>query len=84
MFFHFIPIPSPHEGPARDFMSALAVTKYLYVVGALEVVGGISLLAGRYVPLGLALLGPHDRRCCDHQRSHRLTHTQQLPAKQNS
>ena len=58
MFFHFIPIPPPHEGPARDFMSALAVTKYLYVVGALEVVGGIILLAGRFVPLGLTLLGP--------------------------
>jgi uncharacterized membrane protein YphA (DoxX/SURF4 family) len=29
-----------------------------YVVGALEVAGGVLLLFGRWVPLGLALLGP--------------------------
>jgi uncharacterized membrane protein YphA (DoxX/SURF4 family) len=57
-FFHFIPIPPPPEGPARDFITALAATPYLYVVGALEVFGGVRLLAGRLVPLGLTLLGP--------------------------
>lgn len=58
LFLHFIPIPPPHEGPARDFMSALATSRYLYVVGGLEVLGGALLLAGRFVPLGLTLLGP--------------------------
>jgi uncharacterized membrane protein YphA (DoxX/SURF4 family) len=57
-FFHFIPIPPRPEGPARDFMTALAVSHYFYVVGALEFVGGVLLLAGRLVPLGLTLLGP--------------------------
>ena len=56
--FHFIPIPSSPEGPARDFKTALAVSNYFYVVGALEFVGGLLLLAGRFVPLGLTLLGP--------------------------
>ena len=57
-FFHFIPIPPRPEGPARDFMTALAISHYFYVVGALEFVGGVLLLAGRLVPLGLTLLGP--------------------------
>ena len=58
MFLHFIPIPPPPDGPARDFMTALFVSHYVYVVGALQVVGGLILLSGRRVPLGLALLGP--------------------------
>jgi putative oxidoreductase len=31
---------------------------YMYVVGALQVIGGLLLLIGRFVPLGLTLLGP--------------------------
>ena len=58
MFLHFIPTPPPAEGPARDFMTALFLSHYLYVVGALQVVGGLILLSGRWVPLGLTLLGP--------------------------
>jgi putative oxidoreductase len=30
----------------------------MYVVGFLQVAGGLLLLIGRYVPLGLTLLGP--------------------------
>jgi len=58
MFLHFIPMPPPPEGPARDFMMALFVSHYLYVVGALQVVGGLLLFTGRWTPLGLALAGP--------------------------
>src|SRR5689334_12758656 len=58
MFLHFIPMPPPAEGPARDFMTALFVSHYLYFVGALEVVGGLLLFTGRWVPLGLTLVGP--------------------------
>ena len=57
-FLNFIPLPPPPAGPARDFMMALAVSHYFYVVGALQVIGGVLLLAGRLVPLGLTLLGP--------------------------
>ena len=39
-------------------MTALFVSHYLYVVGALQVVGGILLFTGRWTPLGLALVGP--------------------------
>lgn len=58
LFLHFIPIPPPPEGPARDFMTALFVSHHLYIVGALQVAGGVLLLTGRWAPLGLTLLGP--------------------------
>ena len=58
MFLHFIPMPPPPEGPAHEFMTALFMSHYLYVVGALQVLGGIILISGRWVPLGLTLLGP--------------------------
>ena len=58
MFFQFIHMPPPPEGPGREFMTALFLSHYLYVVGALQVVGGVLLFTGRWTPLGLALLGP--------------------------
>src|SRR5437016_12476000 len=58
MFLNFIHMPPPPEGPAREFMTALFLSHYLYVVGALQVVGGVLLFTGRWTPLGLALLGP--------------------------
>jgi putative oxidoreductase len=39
-------------------MTALFLSHYLYVVGALQVVGGLLLFTGRWTPLGLALVGP--------------------------
>ena len=54
----FIPMPPPPEGLARNFMMALFMSHYLLVVGTLEVAGGALLLTGRYLPLGLTLLGP--------------------------
>ena len=58
MFLHFIPTPPPPEGPAREFMTGLFLSHYLYIVGAVQVVGGFLLLSGRRTPLGLTLLGP--------------------------
>src|SRR5881628_1787962 len=58
MFLKFIPMPPPPEGPAREFMMALFMSHYVYAVGALQVAGGVILLSGRFVPLGLTLLGP--------------------------
>lgn len=58
VFLHFIPMPPPPEGPAREFITALFMSHYLHVVGALQIAGGLILLSGRYVPLGLTLLGP--------------------------
>lgn len=58
-WFKFIPVPSPEEGSlAAGFMGALYVSGFLTVVKILELLGGILLLAGRYVNLALAVLGP--------------------------
>jgi uncharacterized membrane protein YphA (DoxX/SURF4 family) len=56
-FLHFIPMPPP-QGLAGDFMKALFMSHYFYVVAVLEVAGGALCLIGRFVPLGLTLLGP--------------------------
>lgn len=56
-FLHFIPTP-PMSGPAGAFIGAMMDTGYVKVVGFCQVAGGLILLIGRYVPLGLALLGP--------------------------
>src|SRR5437868_11978076 len=56
-FLHFIPMPPP-EGLAGDFMKALFASHYFYVVALLQIVGGALCLVGRFVPLGLTLLGP--------------------------
>jgi putative oxidoreductase len=56
-FLHFIPLPPP-AGLAAQFMGALYVSHYLWVIFAFQVVGGLLLLVTRYVPLALALLAP--------------------------
>ena len=57
-FLHFIPMP-PLEGEAGAFIGALIKSGYIYPIAALQVLGGLLLLiGGRFVPLGLTLLGP--------------------------
>src|SRR6059058_1414483 len=58
IFLHFIPMPPPPPGPVGDFTKALFVTHYLHVVAVFQIVGGLLLLIGRFVPLGLLLLAP--------------------------
>ena len=54
-FLNMGPLPS---GLAGQFIAALALSHYFWVVAALQVAGGALLLVNRYVPLGLVLLGP--------------------------
>jgi putative oxidoreductase len=56
-FLHFIPVP-PMSGPGGAFMGALSETGYIKAIAAIQVAGGLLLLIGRYIPLGLTLLGP--------------------------
>ena len=58
IFLHFIPMPPLPDTPAGQFSKALMESHYVLVVGALQFLGGLFLLIGRYVPLGLTLLGP--------------------------
>jgi len=58
-WLQFIPIPGQPEGShGANFMGAIFMTKFLTVVKVLELAGGVLLLSGRYVNLGLTLLGP--------------------------
>src|SRR5712691_6540428 len=57
-FLHLIPMP-PMQGQAGAFIGALISSGYIYAIALLQVVGGLLLLiAARFVPLGLTLLGP--------------------------
>jgi hypothetical protein len=56
-FLHFIPFPPP-AGVAGQFMGALYVSHYLWVIFAFQVIAGVLLLANRYVPLAVAMLAP--------------------------
>ena len=56
-FLQFIPLPPP-QGLAGDFMKALFVSHYYYVVAILQIAGGAICLLGRFVPMGLTLLCP--------------------------
>lgn len=56
-FLHFIPMPPP-TGLAGQYMGALFFSHYLVAVFLLQVIGGALLLANRFVPLALLLLGP--------------------------
>jgi putative oxidoreductase len=56
-FLNFIPLPPPW-GVAGQFMSALYVSHYLWVIFAFQLIGGLLLLVNRYVPLAVAMLAP--------------------------
>jgi hypothetical protein len=46
------------SGSAGAFIGAMMDTGYVKVVGFCQVAGGLILLIGRFIPLGLTLLGP--------------------------
>src|SRR5882672_10029041 len=54
-FLNMGPMPS---GLAGQFIGALFLSHYFWVVAALQVAGGALLLLNRFVPLALVLLGP--------------------------
>jgi putative oxidoreductase len=56
-FLHFIPM-TPPVGLAGQYMGALFLSHYLVAVFLLQTIGGALLLADRFVPLALVLLGP--------------------------
>src|SRR5262249_968995 len=58
-FLDFIPKPKePPTGHALEFFTALSATGYLKVVMSLQFIGGLLVLSGRFLPLGLLVLGP--------------------------
>ena len=57
-FFHFIPQPPPSSPLALQFLTVLSASHYMVPVFLVQILGGVLLLAGRYVPLALTLLAP--------------------------
>ncbi len=53
----FLPMQAM-TGDAGIFATVLATHKYFAVIGLIDVVAGLLLLVGRFVPLALTLLGP--------------------------
>jgi putative oxidoreductase len=53
----FTPAPMPPSDSAT-FANLLMASKYMTFVAVLMVIGSLLLLVGKYVPLGLTLLGP--------------------------
>jgi putative oxidoreductase len=56
-FLQFIPM-APPTGVAAQFFGALFASHYYIVIFAVQVLGGFLLLANRFVPLALVILGP--------------------------
>lgn len=56
-FLHFLP-STPPPGAAGQFAGLLFTTHYYIVIFALQFIGGVLLLVGRYIPLGLVILAP--------------------------
>ena len=57
-FLNFLSMGPMPSGLAGQFIGALVLSHYFWVVAALQVAGGALLLVNRYVPLALVLLGP--------------------------
>jgi uncharacterized membrane protein YphA (DoxX/SURF4 family) len=57
-FLQFMPMGPMPSGPGGQFLTAMFQSHFVLAVCAFQVVGGLLLLIGRYVPLGLVILGP--------------------------
>src|SRR5436190_17396109 len=57
-FLNFLNTGPAPTGLAGQFLGALILSHYYWVVAALQIAGGALLLMNRFVPLALVLLGP--------------------------
>jgi putative oxidoreductase len=56
-FLNFLHAPMP-PGPAGQYMALMGGTFYMNFIFLVQVVGGVLLLSGQFIPLALVLLGP--------------------------
>ncbi len=54
---HFLHMPMP-TGDAGTLMTVMGQHGWLTFVSILQIIGGLLLMVGRYVPLGLVILAP--------------------------
>jgi uncharacterized membrane protein YphA (DoxX/SURF4 family) len=56
-FLHFLPMPPLPQGVTGEYLHAFFASGYVYVISGFQLAGGLLLLIGRFVPLGLTILG---------------------------
>ena len=56
-FLRFLPMPPLPQGVTGEYLHAFFASGYVYFIGGLQVIGGLLLLIGRFIPLGLTILG---------------------------
>jgi putative oxidoreductase len=55
----FFSTPPPMEGPISDFFKGLMATQYfIYLLKGSEILAGLMLISGLFVPLALVILAP--------------------------
>ncbi len=57
-FAHFLPQPPPSSALAMQFLTVITTSHYMVPVFLVQIIGGVLLLMGRYIPLALTLLAP--------------------------
>ncbi len=55
-FLHFLPMPPLPQGVAGLYLKAFFESGYVYVIGGMQLLSGLLLLIGKFVPLGLTIL----------------------------
>lgn len=55
-FLHFLPMPPLPQGVTGEYLHSFFASGYVYVISGFQVIGGLLLLIGRFVPLGLTIL----------------------------
>jgi putative oxidoreductase len=55
-FLTFLPQPPPPPGLAGDYVRVFIASHYAQVIGAMQLLSGLMLLSGKFVPLGLTIL----------------------------
>ncbi|HUA08387.1 MAG TPA: hypothetical protein VMA98_03875 [Candidatus Acidoferrales bacterium] len=56
-FLHFIPSPAFPPGYLLDFLTAVGGSGYYVLIFGVQLICGIMLLTGQYVPLAIVALG---------------------------
>ena len=54
---HFLPMPPLPQGVTGEFLHSFFASGYVYVISGFQLIAGLLLLIGKFVPLGLTILG---------------------------
>jgi hypothetical protein len=55
-FLRFLPMPPLPQGVTGEYLHSFFASGYVYVISGFQLIGGLLLLIGRFVPLGLTIL----------------------------